>query len=213
MRRIRLLCLGLAVFLAGVGGLATDESSAQTGSAMVPPAIGTTFVTRSTNHQDKSVTERTWTVVEATYKGRKVIGFSDGVDTVLHNPENRNWFMTLRGDAERASATPHDGQFSWPLEVGKAWTATYMYYDGVTRRTFNPIVTYWKAAAYEDVTVPAGTFKAFRLESTPGTNNSTSVTVWYAPEVRLIVKRIREQTSRHYLGAGTFTMELIRVEK
>jgi len=63
------------------------------------------------------------------------------------------------------------------------------------------------------VIVPAGTFTALRLESSPGTNNATSTTFWYSPEARVMVKRIYERTTDHYLGYGKFTTELVRYER
>lgn len=86
-------------------------------------------------------------------------------------------------------------KFAWPLEVGK-WGAS----DGTWRTPDFPRGEFsgfaWSVDAYEDVRVPAGTFKAFRialsvtrksqqpLSSIPGWTGK----LWYAPEARLYVK-------------------------
>ncbi len=64
----------------------------------------------------------------------------------------------------------------------------------------------WKVAAYEDVTVPAGTFKAFRME---GSNPWAKITQWYAPEEKLVVKHVLERFGSNYLGSGKETTELL----
>jgi hypothetical protein len=77
------------------------------------------------------------------------------------------------------------------------------------RKSFNSIARHSTVAAYEDVTVPAGTFKAFRIDQTPIANESINSWTWYSPQVKLIVKRITERTPHHYLGAGRTTTELL----
>ncbi len=56
-------------------------------------------------------------------------------------------------------------------------------------------------AAYEEITVPAGSFKAFRLESTPAENSGVRKILWYAPEIQLYVKRVSER------GPGVFRVK------
>jgi hypothetical protein len=83
---------------------------------------------------------------------------------------------------------------SWPLEVGKwGWTTGDLSNPGRlgTRGKFT-----WSVEAYEEVRVPAGTFKAFRIfqswqpvagaSSVPHMENR--LTTWYAPELRQMVK-------------------------
>ncbi len=86
-------------------------------------------------------------------------------------------------------------KLKWPLEVGK-WGA-----DEVIWRTpdfpsgIRARVT-WSVDAYEDVRVPAGTFKAFRisLSATPAEGRfeqrwpERTGKIWYAPEARQFVK-------------------------
>jgi len=53
-----------------------------------------------------------------------------------------------------------------------------------------PVAIAWKIASYEDVTVPAGTFKAFRILITFTRQDRSQLenVLWYAPEARQFVK-------------------------
>lgn len=204
--------LAVAVLLAACATAPVEPPAGAVKVDAAAPAPGTKWVTRTLDHQSGGVTEQTWTMVEASYPGRTVYGATDGTDTRVHDKATRNWIATLRDGKERAAASPDDGTFAWPLWVGRTWMASYTYHDRERGRSWNPVQTWWKVAAYEDVTVPAGTFKAFRLEGSPGTNNATQITFWYAPDVKLTVKHVFERTSGHYLGYGKFTTELIKYE-
>ncbi len=204
----------LALLLSGCAATAPSEPPA--GSARFDaavPAVATKAVYRITDHRRGEAREETWTVVETSHEGRPVFGISDGVNVRVFDKATGNWLATLRDGKERFAAAPDDGTFSWPLWVGKSWMASYTYYDRERGRSWDPVVSWWKVAAYEDVIVPAGMFKALRLESSPGTNNSTRTTSWYSPEARIVIKRIYERTADHYLGSGKFTTELVRYER
>jgi hypothetical protein len=95
-------------------------------------------------------------------------------------------------------------KFVWPLEVGK-WGVS----DGTWRTpdyTRGESARFaWSVDAYEEVRVPAGTFKAFRiaLSVTPNSQHTLSSLqgwtgkLWYAPEAHQYVK-----------AAGRFEIEL-----
>jgi hypothetical protein len=64
--------------------------------------------------------------------------------------------------------------------------------------------------AFEEVTVPAGTFKAFRVRAS---NNMGEQSVnWLSPELGLFVKGRTERTAEHPAGAGVREMELKTVD-
>lgn len=86
-------------------------------------------------------------------------------------------------------------RLSWPLEVGK-WGES----DGTWRTPdflSGTLAKFtWGVDAYEDVRVPAGTFKAFRISLSVKPSSSLlqqrwpgfTGKIWYAPEARQIVK-------------------------
>jgi hypothetical protein len=150
---------------------------------------------------------------EGAYGGKPVYRISDGAGIMIFDKATRNFVATLREDGqERTAVSPHDGTFSWPLWVGKSWRSSYTLYDRARGRS-DQLGVSWKVEAYEDVTVPAGTFKAFKLVSTPGVGMAAYYTSWYAPDARLIVKHIYERTPQHLMGPGKFTTELIELAR
>ncbi|MGD0264225.1 MAG: caspase family protein [Candidatus Methylomirabilota bacterium] len=89
-------------------------------------------------------------------------------------------------------------KLAWPLAVGKNG------YDRFTwHRSWNPsgsasVAFTWKVEAYEDVQTLAGTFKAFRIVESlrwrqqrgRGMEAEKGFVIWYAPEVRQLVKAV-----------------------
>lgn len=91
---------------------------------------------------------------------------------------------------------------SFPLVVGKAWDTDYVESRPVDRQTEN-IQRRCLVEGTESVTVPAGTFATLRIACFNRRNDAKVFTVWYAPEVRQIVRDVSQQTG------GTRTRELI----
>ena len=201
--------VGLIAFLGSYGAMAAEPPPGTVRVEVEIPPTGTKWVSRTVDHTGATST-RTYTVLEeASYEGKPVYRVSDGTDILIYDKATRNWVATVRDGQERFAASPNDGTFSSPVWVGKWWKASYTYYDRVRGRSWSPVEVTWKVEAYEDVEGPAGTFKAFRLQSSPGRNNATLTSIWYAPEIKLIVKRVLERTAQHSLGYGKFVTELI----
>ena len=79
----------------------------------------------------------------------------------------------------------------FPLHVGKEWTQDI---DLRTSGGFQrPFANQWKAEAFEDVKVKAGTFKAFRItwsQQNLGPYRWTGTcSMWWSPEVKAFIKR------------------------
>jgi hypothetical protein len=92
----------------------------------------------------------------------------------------------------------YDGNYvalAFPLEVGKTWKNEYKWRrsDSGTTNFLSPV----KVEGWEEVTVPAGKFRALKVVHSghySARNNSyswsgtTAETFWYAPEIRKFVK-------------------------
>ena len=85
--------------------------------------------------------------------------------------------------------------YKWPLEVGKKWSSSYKQeYPASTSGGVPQIMTTVidaEAKGWENVDVPAGKFKAFKIvykatwtTTNPTSNGSYLMTKWYAPEVK-----------------------------
>lgn len=93
----------------------------------------------------------------------------------------------------------------WPLEVGKKWVydGDWVRADGMRGNTKQDA----EVVAYEEVTVPAGKFMAFKINYRGFYRNSRSNgkqhdTYWYAPDANADVKHVRDD------GGNMYTREL-----
>ncbi len=171
------------------------------------PPTGTKWLGRIVPPRGPTVT-LTYTVLEdGIYEGKPVHRVSAGPDTILYDKETGNLIASFRIGKEMTSTLPNDGMLNWPLYVGKEWTASYTYNNRLQGMSVGPLQMEIKITAYEDVTVPAGTWKAFRLES-EAFNNVTS-TLWYAPEINLFIKKVTETQLGHPLGRSKTLFEVI----
>lgn len=100
----------------------------------------------------------------------------------------------VKGASE--TCDPYRGPFKFPLYVGKKWNYTHSsskYKQGSGTGELAVIDSNVKVVAYEQITVQAGTFWAFKIEEnrvTRGAKNLRGyyVTVWYSPEIKNTVK-------------------------
>lgn len=175
-----------------------------------PPPVGTVWTYADGERQT------TWQrLPDGSYGGRPVMRMDTGDGFVsLLEPSSWNVVATTDGDGTvKTSATPHVGALDWPLWVGKEWTATRTWRDHNRGRSWEGVTTYWKVEAIEDITTPAGTFRAFRIQSTPGRYDATSYTHWYSPELGIYVKQRYRRTARHYLGEGGYELVLVEYSR
>lgn len=198
--------LGTALFV-GIG-LASGQTVSPPGATAGFPPPGTKYVIEHKDSAGKVRRLPATVMEEGVFEGKPVYQATDGSTVIVLDKATRNSIATLKDGKLIWKFTPHEGTYAWPLEVGKTWTATYAAEDPVRKRKWDRVREHWTVAAYEEVTVPAGTFKAFRLESTPGENSGVRKTLWYAPEIHLFVKRVSERGPNHFQGPGKDTFEL-----
>jgi hypothetical protein len=99
----------------------------------------------------------------------------------------------------------------WPLEIGKKWDldADWERADGVSGNTRQNV----EVVAYEEVTVPAGTFMAFKIvhrgwyRNSRGSSGRQDDTFWYAPDAKTDVRHFRDD------GRNMYTRELITYKR
>jgi hypothetical protein len=124
------------------------------------------------------------------------------LNTLIRNRElNR---LELEIPSGKNIVSPYYPNYSFPLDVGKTWeqktTFTRNYENRKAVATLQGKVIGW-----EQVTVPAGTFRALKIELGGFYNGSNSSsnwsgqifhTIWYVPEVKNFVKEIYRDTYR-----------------
>lgn len=137
-------------------------------------------------------------------QGSEMTTFNSPGATVVARPTG-HWVGMYAGERPLLTWNPPTG-WEWPLEVGKSWTKTYESTNHGTKRTVSYESTQ-KVEAYEDVTVPAGTFKTFRI--TTSTTLGDENVVWFSPDLGIWVKSRLRRTAKHAAGAGTRDDELL----
>ncbi len=129
------------------------------------------------------------------YRGREVLVLSETrhFSDPANNHDGINLLDAQTGNVVvrdlhgvRTEYEPDSGFYSFPMEVGKAWRATHIVREGQDE------YEQWEerqVTAYEEVTVAAGTFMAFRVDITAASYEGLGeVSYWYAPAVGYVVK-------------------------
>jgi len=173
-----------------------------------PAPPGATWVMAERNSGSYGASSKQYTtrfLGEQEWAGQKARAFDDGSTTLYVIPATGEWIARARGASVVESWNPPVG-YDWPLFVGKSWLRTFRYSDGQSGKSFDNVKAWYKVEAYEDVTVPAGTFKVFRVSSD---TQGIRIVNWYSPDLGFSVKSTTERTSEFYLGQGRRDTELV----
>jgi hypothetical protein len=111
----------------------------------------------------------------------------------------------VKGDTTLMTWEPSLG-YDWPLAVGKSFARNYRFVNHVTKQT-TEIKSTMTVQAIEEVTVPAGTFKAFKIlyADSLGVESLN----WFSPEAVGWVKIQAKRDTRHPAGPGTQDLEML----
>jgi hypothetical protein len=131
-------------------------------------------------------------------EGAEMVTFVGPAGGVLARPSG-HWVNMFAGDKVFMSWNPPIG-WDWPLEVGKTWTKKYEATNHMNKRTISYDSTQ-TVEAHEEIIVPAGTFKTFRVSTR--TSMGDENVVWFSPELGIWVKAQMRRSAAHPAGAGT----------
>ena len=197
-------CIAIAAACAPTG----PPRGAPTANLVVSP-VGSKWVVaqRDSGSYGSSSLQITYTRLEdQAWNGRHVRAYSDGSVTRLVDINTGTTVAVVKGATPLESFEPGVG-WRWPLWVGSSWLAAFRYTDHISGRTFNS-QTWYEVAAYEEVTVPAGRFKTFRVDF-DADQGALVDSSWWSPDIGATVKSRSERSAGHYLGAGTRDTELV----
>lgn len=195
------------ILLAAVLIVSASVSIRAQEAAFVPLQIGTEWrMARSASGGPIRIV--TYSVVrEETSNGR--------IYSVVRADESEGWLVRdtaalariVRAGEVIDRFDPDWNDWQWPLAIGKTWVSEF-------RRTAQGVDlglarARWTVAALEEIAVPAGRFRAYRIERTPLDNTVHKATRWYAPAIGLMVKQISSQTDR----PGEVVEELVSYKK
>jgi hypothetical protein len=203
---VDMVLIVLLIVVSGCAPATAPPGAPQTDLKWPPVGSGWVQGERTSGSFGSTSSQAAWKFLgEQTWQGKKVMAFSDGTVTNYTDPRRR-LLATIRGTALAESYQPYYTTADWPLFVGKSWANRYTYRDEARGRSFDNVQQDAKVEAYEDVKVPAGTFKAFKI----GIGDQAFwVTTWYAPDLGLFVKTRAERLATFYLGPGVRETELV----
>jgi hypothetical protein len=184
------------------------------GCAMAPkaeryvfPPLGSEYTTSQSNtgSYGSGISQYTTKITERTYEGKRMMAFESSTGVLLANADG-SWSTMLGPDGKPIFSWDPPAVFDFPLEVGKTWTKSYRLTMHATKQTI-PFDSTGKVEAYEDVTVPAGTFKAFKISTSDTLGNENLI--WYSPDLGIWVKQVMKRTAKNPSGPGTREQEII----
>lgn len=223
---VLLLCLLAAACVpAPAPSSATPAQGAATAVAAFPPA-GAKWRVRVTERGlfRETIQEVDIQAEPATFDGRTGYGMRTATGTTVLDPASFNTMGTTANGLVTTRLSPPEGPFFWPLWTGKSWTNAYTASDLVFGQVWTQAHSKARVGGFEPVTVPAGTFQAFRIEYSGGIGTSawgtrdqqgnlgieTEEVHWYAPALKLVVKSTVRRAASHHEGVGLTTIELVR---
>lgn len=181
-----------------------------TADGMAPSPMGTvsTFHRKSSGSLGNFDGQVVWTQRPGTWQGQPVVAVAaPQAGAGLHDPTTHALIASLDRAGQPTMSYDPPLDFQWPLQVGKTWTAE-------NTITLHPsgnkvkIRTDYRVESWGDVTVPAGTFKAFQLRWT--NNLGETEQRWVSPADGIpTVKRRVERPASHPQGAGVLEAELL----
>jgi hypothetical protein len=130
-----------------------------------------------------------------------VVVFQSKTKRSVVTPEGNFTVFRGVGDNSIVMYFPCIPRLNFPLWEGKQWSIPYFY---VSSRLKGGFWMHGKAYAWENIMVPAGTFRALRIENkSTGTVNERC---WYVPKVKRFVR------CESLSGEGEHLYELVNFE-
>jgi hypothetical protein len=159
------------------------------------------------SYQSKSERENSsfvWIVDRMdTWEGVPVFVIKGGRREIYYRQSDLAFVVQKLNGAIEAKTTPPIPYVAWPLSAGKAWEGIYVHDRPLERQSYSQL-SRSRVIGEETVRVPAGVFRAFKIERRSVWNDSILDVRWYSPDIKNYVRmedpitggtRIRELTS------------------
>jgi hypothetical protein len=109
---------------------------------------------------------------EREWQGRKLLAFG-----TFHMDDRMRMVARIRDGQVLETWEPYNNPIEFPLFVGRSWSTRFSYQSYESGRAYRDVQIWYKVEAWEDVTVPAGTFKAWgRARGAPTGPTGTPLT-------------------------------------
>ena len=210
----RLLRLSASVLASGLLAVACATGPVDTGAMVsLPDGTQTIYQRKSTGSYGTFEGAVPWMQQAREWQGRKVVANTSAqFGATYFDAATHGMVASFNAAGQQTYAYDPPVGFQFPLAVGKAWVGEHQMTVVARGNQLTPMKVSYKVEALEDVTVPAGTFKAYKVVFSDSFGETT--TQWTAPHLGLAtVKRISERSTSHPLGAGRLVGELASVKK
>jgi len=137
---------------------------------------------------------------EDTFEGIPCFVIKFGKNENYYTKDVLGYIASLRNGKVVSKRTAPQQFLAWPLRLGRQWQNVYTA-ERVQEGSSNDIDYRITVAKVENVTVPAGTFRSFKMEIRRSYNDELLAERWYSPKVKWWVKIIS------YVGSGTRPLE------
>lgn len=167
----------------------------------MPDGTITTFQRVSSGSYGTVNAPVTWVHGQRQWQGRTVVeAASPQAGTNLLDPVTHRTIATFNPMGDLVMSFEPALGYQWPLAVGKTWTDRHTVTLHPSGRQV-PLEVSYRVESREDVTVPAGTFKTWKVVATDSLGEVQQY--WTAPEFGLpTIKRISDRPATHPQGAG-----------
>lgn len=173
-----------------------------------PAPVGTSWATaqRNTGSFGQDVQTRTTRMPDQEWKGLQAVALRTSSGILLQHPRDGRWLALMSPDGRPVVEFDPPAGWTRPIAVGDRWTRTQKMSNLVSGRS-TEYESSCTVAAWERVTVPAGTFDALRVEC----SNSMDAqdTYWTSPAVHPFVKTRLVRGPRNPNGPGAQDSELL----
>jgi len=200
---MKFICLSVATLLSAFSIAAQAQDLAQVEKP--DPKVGDTriyAVLEPISRVEQRVQELTVTEVTDSQ-----IQITDKVSSVV-TTYDRDWAIKQVGSRRY---TPSVRALTFPMQVGKKWEHSNSYAHASCGTTTSDLKN--EVVGWEDVIVPAGTFRALRIDSNGYWNNScgsdrSEYKFWYVPKVKWLVK----SESRIFAGGRLYDGQILELK-
>ncbi|MFO1326301.1 MAG: hypothetical protein U1F56_03000 [Rubrivivax sp.] len=190
--------------------LAGCAATAPPGEVWKPAPVGMSWSTlqRNTGSFGKDVQVTVTRLPDRDWNGTPAVVLKTGNGMLLQQPADGRWLATLAPDGRTVATFDPPAGWSQPIAVGQSWKRPQKMTNAATGRTLE---YEWgcTVAAFEKVTVPAGTFDAYRVECK--STIDAQDTFWVSVAVHPFLKTGAMRGPAHPSGQGTQETELLKL--
>ena len=206
-KNLRSLTVAFLAGLACAGCTTTPTSPKVLGPVFIPPGSEWSNVRRDSGSFGSGVSHvASKSVAPQNWQGRPHNAIEGPQFTTLIDPTSGGWAAWVKDGKPLVSWDPPLA-WHWPMWVGETWSTPYRVTNHATNKTTEIRAWRW-VEVLENVNVPAGTFKAYKIHYN---DPFISAVQWWSPDVGITVKSRIERTSQHSAGPGVREQDLLTI--